>query len=79
MWSDGVKMTEKEQTNLHESLFPAALIGFIDAAHILERQSTFAEPEAALCRWGNWICSYGYEGGKLKKTILNISDNWQTL
>lgn len=50
-------MTEKEQSNLHEGLFPAALIGFIDAAHILGRQSTFAKPEAALCRRGNWIQS----------------------
>lgn len=58
-------MTEKEQSNLHQSLFPAALIGFIDAEHILGRQSTLAKPEAALCRRGNCIWSHRYEDSKL--------------
>lgn len=68
-------MTEKEQSNLHESLFPAAWMGTIDAAHIFGWQSAFAKPEAAHCRRGNSICSHRYEDSKGKKTILNISDN----
>lgn len=74
-------MTEKEETNLHERLFPAALIGFIDAEHILERQSTVAKPEAALGRRGKWICSCGYEDGKSKKGDFKYQRRlkWQTL
>lgn len=68
-------MTERDQSNLHETPFPAALMGLIDAEHILENQFTLAKPEAALSRRGNWICSYSYNDSKLKKSILNISDN----
>lgn len=67
-------MTEKEQSNLHESLFPAAWMGAVDGAHILGRQSAFAKPEAAHRRRGNSICSHRYEDSRGKKTILTIRE-----